>query len=260
MESNLRNSIDELHQHIIDTSETILSQLVQTSNLNASVSEELLIYVDQLKRLVPEVSKPKWIEDLLQFKGKYLSSQYHGNSASQFASMLHMVSPIIRNPILSPDEALFSFDNSFEEVRDSIGVPETFESLVQKLEEIIAADLIDSRLVQEAIERLTILFRRNKHGSLTSILMAMHYGRFALKAFSGALEANKYLKPLVQSFKEEFSVAEEKVKQSEELLKEEAIKRLTNESRLKSFLLQTKKDPSTLKGFIDLEDDNHITD
>jgi hypothetical protein len=156
----------------------------------------------------------------------------------------------IELPILAPDEVLYNFDLIFDEAREAQGIAVAFDSLIAKLEEIIAADVIDSRVVQEALERLTALLKRNKHGSLTSILVSMHYGRFAINAFGGVLAANKYLKPLVDSFKDEFTIAEEKVRKAEESLKREAILRLVNQERLTLFIEESNGDNRAIAGYL----------
>jgi len=204
-----------------------------------------------LFKLLPDISKPHWLTALLkQFRGKELSTRYNENHAAAFVAFILSNIHDMEAPILSPDEVSYDFDRAFDEVREKQDIPATFESLVAKLEEIIAADLIDSRVVQEALERLMALLTRNKHGSLTSILVSLHYGRFAIKAFAGALSANKYLKPMVDASKEEFAAAEAKVQMAEATLKEEAIRRLTHEERLIAYLAQNGADASAVAGYL----------
>ena len=240
-----------MHRHIVGRASTIIRKLIAHNDYDADAADELMLYAAQLDRLVPEVSKPSWLSEILRtFDGKRLSPRYQTNSAAEFASFIISNQRNIESPILTPDEVNFDFDLAFDQVRESVDISTTFETLVTKLEEIIAADLIDSRVVQQALERLTALFRRNKHGSLASILVSMHYGRFALKAFSGALAANKYLKPMVDAFKQEFAVAEAKIEKAEATLKEEAVRRLTNEARLIAYLNQIGEDPTSIAGYL----------
>jgi hypothetical protein len=181
-------------------------------------------------------------------------SNLRDSYASEFCTFVLANLREIEKPILTPDEVNYDFDRAFDDVREAQNVPATFDSLIEKLATIIAADLIDSRVVQEALERLMALLKRNKHGSLTSILVSMHYGRFVLKAFGGALAENKYLKPMIEAFKKEFAVAEGKVQKAEETLKEEAIRRLTNEERLKAYLKQSGAGASSVAGYLEMDE------
>ena len=251
MDSNLRKSIDELHRHIISCAHDTINRVAQFNGVEHSTSNILMLDATQLLRLLPEVSKPVWLVKLVElFQGKILASNIGGNCSGKFANFLISNMSKIECPILAPDEVLYNFDHTFDEVRETEGIPNAFDSLVARLEEIIAADLIDSRVVQEALERLMALLKRNKHGSLTSILVSMHYGRFALKAFGGVLAANKYLKPMVDSFKEEFEIAEEKVRKAEESLKREAICRLVNQERLTLFIEGSNGDTKYIAGYL----------
>ncbi|MBX3423825.1 MAG: hypothetical protein KF752_19895 [Pirellulaceae bacterium] len=255
MDANLRNSVDEVHRHIVDCANTIVNTLVQDHRLSAGTANELMLYASQLYKLLPDASRPSWLTTLLQqFQGEQLASNHNHNYSTEFASFLLSNMRHVEAPILSPDEANYDFDLVFDEVRDAQDIAATFDSLVAKLEQIIAADLIDSRVVQQALERLMALLKRNKHGSLTSILVSLHYGRFALKAFGGALAANKYLKPMVEAFKEEFAIAESKVQAAEATLKEEAIRRLTNEDRLMAYIEQSGGDTTVIAGYLGHDD------
>lgn len=256
MDDNLRNSVDEVHRHIIACAHTIVSTMIQNHYFDNRTASELLLYASQLLKLLPDASKPTWLTTLLQFEGKQLSTDMGNNQASEFTKFLLSNIRHIESPILTPDEVNYNFDLAFEDVREAQDIPATFDSLVAKLEEIIAADLIDSRVVQQALERLMALLKRNKHGSLTSILVSMHYGRFAIKAFGGALAANKYLKPMVEAFKEEFAIAESKVQTAEDTLKKEAIRRLVNQERLMAYLEQSGTDSTVITGYLGHDESN----
>jgi len=251
MDPSLLKSIDEVHQHIIECAHKILSTLIDANHLDSSLGKEMLLYAKQLLKLLPEVSCPEWLREILnKFDGKEIRQNVGGNCSAEFVSFLLLNFNAIELRILTPDQLNYDFDRVFDDVREAEGIPEVFDRLVEMLERIIAADLIDSRVVQEALERLMALFNRNKHGSLTSILVSLHYGRFALKAFGGALAANKYLKPMLDAFKEEFSIAETKIIRAEDTLKEEAIRRLTNRERLDAYLEKNDDAASSVAGYL----------
>ncbi|MDM4015983.1 hypothetical protein [Roseiconus lacunae] len=254
MDKTLKESIDKLHEHVIGLSRSIFRDLIEEGSLDPGLAHELLLSAGQLISLTPDVSRPTWLDSLVDFHGKELRSRFPGSSAADFSRFIVASISDIESPILSPEEVAFDFDRAFDDLRESEQLSESFETLVEKLEQIIALDVIDSRVVQETLERLMALIRRNKHGSLTSILVSLHYGRFALKAFDGVLSANKHLKPIVAAFKEEFGIAEAKVRAAEEKLKVEAVKLLTNEERLRQYLSQHGFDSSDVSGLLTTAD------
>ncbi len=255
MDAHLRNSVDEVHRHIIACAHKLVRTLIDHKTYDQAQARELMIYAPQLFRLLPDASKPSWLTRLLeQFQNSKLSAHWADGKAPDFTSFLLSNMRDIEAPILAPDEVNYNFDIAFDKVREAQDIPATFDSLVAKLEKIIAADLIDSRVVQQSLKRLMALLKRNKHGSLTSILVSVHYGRFALKAFGGALAANKYLKPMVDAFKEEFAIAESKVEAAEATLKKEAIRRLTNQKRLMEYIQGSGGDTTAIAGYLGHDD------
>lgn len=255
MDATLRKSVDEVHRHINACAERIVDMLVQHQHLPPTFSAEFMLYASQLYTLLPDVSKPPWLIALFnQFQNGNLSTNFPDNKVSEFASFILTNLGQIKARILSPDEVAYDFDLTFDEARESQNIAATFDILVEQLETIIAADMIDSRVVQETLERLLALLKRNKHGSLTSILVSMHYGRFFLKSFEGILTANKYLKPIVETFKVEFAIAEGKIQKAEATLKEEAIRRLTNQERLMTFIETSGGDTSVVADYLGQHD------
>jgi hypothetical protein len=250
MDTTLKKSIDEIHQHIIGCAHEIIKSLIQDGIFNARIANELLLYGSQLFKLLPEVSRPDWLSLILEFNGKELRSSHTLNLSYEFSVCILSNFRDIESPILMPDDLNYNFDLAFDDARETENIPASFDNLISRLEAIIATDLIDSRVVQQSLEKLMVMLKRNRHGSLTSILVSLHYGRFAMKAFEGVLSANKYLKPLLEAFKEEFAVAETKVQKAEATLKEKAIRGLINEDRLMAYLAQNGGDASTVAGYL----------
>lgn len=255
MDEILKSSIDEVHSHVVKCADQIVNTLVEDRRIDGAHSKEFILFCKQLLKLVPTVSQPPWLHEVIKkFDRKQIATNYNPNIAPAFAKFLLLNFNEIRKPILTPNEIDFDFDLAFEQARDKQAIPRIFESLVVKLEKIIAADVIDSRVVQQALERLKTLLKRNKRGSLTSILVSIHYGRFVMKAFTGTLSASKHLKPMVDAFKEEFEEAETKVQNAETTLKEQAVRRLVNEERLKAYLEGTSEGTNSVAGYITFED------
>ena len=158
--------------------------------------------------------------------------------------------PKIEQPIFVGEAATLDLDSLFDEQRDRFQVPGLFDALISRLEEIIAADVIEHRTVQEAIQRLKAVLARNRRGSLASILLTMNYGRFVMNAFGGVLSANKYTKPIVESFTQEFQAANAAVDQATEATKREAIRRLTNPKRLEMFIEEQPEARAAIAGYL----------
>ncbi len=78
----------------------------------------------------------------------------------------------------------------------------------------------------------------------------MNFGKFFIKSFGGILRANKYAKPIVDSFEEEFTKASEIVRQAEEATKREMVARLTNPERLELFLESNPDLQATISGYL----------
>jgi hypothetical protein len=83
----------------------------------------------------------------------------------------------------------------------------------------------------------------------------MNFGRFFLNSFGGLLRANKYAKPIVESFEKEFTEASAIVRQAEEATKKEMIARLTNPARMQLFLESNPELQSTISGYLPSPDD-----
>ena len=88
MDDTLKASIDEVHSHIAKLARGIINLLIAENRIEGSQSKELLLYANQLLKLLPENSEPKWLNLLLGFEGERLSSRQNPNSAPQFAAFL----------------------------------------------------------------------------------------------------------------------------------------------------------------------------
>ncbi|HMO15295.1 MAG TPA: hypothetical protein PKD64_10385 [Pirellulaceae bacterium] len=148
------------------------------------------------------------------------------------------------------EAASLNVEELFREQAERVNLTAVFEQLVSRLSELIALDVIDNRLVHEALTRLHALFRRNKRGSFAAVLLTMNFGRFFLNSFGGMLRANKYAKPVVESFEKEFAEASEIVRQAEEATKKEMVARLTNPARMQLFLEANPDLQSTISGYL----------
>ncbi len=249
----LPQAIERQHKATIEKVHEYLDRMVQGNGLHQSLmAEDIVGYSLQLFRLLPKESVPNWLEHLVtNFSNANLDQSYSTNNATEFAQFILVNYARIIEPILLGDDLLYDFDAAYATIRDEENIPETFDKLVELLEQIIALDLVESRTVQDALDRLRSLLRRNRRGSLASILVTFHYGNFFLKGFEGALSTVPQLKPIVEAFKKEFKIAEDKVKHTQQILKRTAASRLTNEERLTVYLAQTGVERNSIAGYLE---------
>jgi hypothetical protein len=148
------------------------------------------------------------------------------------------------------EAATLDLEQLFSEQSERFNLNQVFENLVSRLSELIAADVVDNRIVHESLKRLNALFRRTKNGSLSAVLLTMNYGRFFLNSFGGILKANRYAKPIIENFEDEFSKASEIVQEAEEETKKEMVLRLINRERMELFIEANPDLKDTVAGFL----------
>ncbi len=158
--------------------------------------------------------------------------------------------PEIVQQIMVGDAATLNLEQLFAEQSERFHLNQVFDNLVSRLSELIAADVIDNRVVHDSLIRLNVLFKRTKDGSLSTVLLTMNFGRFFLRSFGGVLKANKYVKPIIENFEAEFSEANDIVQKAEEETKKEMVSRLINEQRMQLFIESNPELRETVAGFL----------
>ncbi len=204
-------------------------------------------YANQLKRLVPDYAIPTWLKDACKVFGVEfdLNKKY-----SELAIFVTARAPEIKVPILVGEAATLNLEKIFIDQSERFNLDQVFESLVSRLAELIAADVIENRLIDDSLKRLNALFRRTKHGSLATVLLTMNFGRFFLNSFGDVLKANKYAKPIIENFENEFAHASEVVQKAEEETKKEMISMLINSARMDLFLESNSELRETVSTFL----------
>jgi hypothetical protein len=245
--AELQTAIDNVHGAIIKCTDQVVGSLSRQANYTFA-AQRWVEYAHQLIRLVPDYAVPRWLTLACSEFGEPFS--WEPSALQSFAIFTTTKAPEIKQPILIGEGASLNVEELFQEQADKVQLSDVFERLVSTLSELIALDVIDNRLVHESLTRLNALFRRNKHGSFAAVLLTMNFGRFFLNSFGGILRANKYAKPIVDSFEKEFSEASVSVQQAEEATKKEMIARLTNPARMKLFLESNPQLQATISGYL----------
>lgn len=231
---DLQAAINEVHAAAANEAEVIVSGLVDGGVPRENMRRFIEIIV-QLRRLIPDEAVPMW---LIECSDRF-GPQFEDRKSDEAKSLSKFISrrmPEIMQPIFVGEAASLTLDAMFEAERDRFEVTQHFDKLVSELEKLIAEDMILDRTVQDAIQQLKAVLARNRHGSMASILLTMNYGQFVLNAFEGILSANKYTKPIIESFRAEFEKTKSAVGHATEATNQAVIRRLVNERRLELFL------------------------
>jgi hypothetical protein len=252
-EEDLQSAIDNIHQSLIGLTRSIVSSLAIQSDFRSDAFR-WVEYANQLRRLVPDYSVPRWLSDACSEFGSHFTN--NTNSASSLTNFVTRRAPQIAEPILVGDAATLNLEQLFTEQSERFHLDQVFENLVSRLSELIAADVIENRVIHESLKRLNALFIRTKKGSLSTVILTMNFGRFFLRSFGGVLKANKYAKPIIETFEEEFSEASEVVQKAEEETKKVMIQRLISSQRLELFLESNPELEDTVAGFLPAPNNN----
>lgn len=246
--NDLQNAVDNIHNALIECNKTIIATLANQNHFEYKTGEQWVEYANQLQRLVPEYAAPEWLIQACSVLG--LKFENSARYRSMLATFSTTNAPTIYQPILVGEAASLNVEDLFRCQAQRFDLNSVFEGLVSRLAELIAADVIDNRIVHESLTRLHALFRRNKKGSFAAVLLTMNYGRFFLNSFGGLLRTNKYAKPILENFEKEFAEASEIVQEAEEATKKEMISKLTNRARMELFLESNPELQSTISGYL----------
>jgi hypothetical protein len=244
---DLQSAVDNIHRSLIEQSQAIVSALANQAEFRG-FAFRWVEYANQLKRLAPDYALPGWLSDACSEFGAEFTN--NARYASMLADFVTSRAPQISQPIMVGDAATLNLEQLFAEQSERFHLNQVFESLVSRLSELIAADVIDNRVIHDSLQRLNALFKRTKNGTLSTVLLTMNFGRFFLRSFGGVLKANKYAKPIIESFESEFSEASAIVQRAEEETKKDMILRLINSQRMDLFIEANPALRETVAGFL----------
>lgn len=244
---DLQNAITQLQDALVCKTDLIIQLLASQTGIHGEMIS-WIGHANQLKLLVPQYAIPHWLSEGCE----KFNMNSTGNLAvrNNFAVFVTYRAPEIRQPILIGDVAALNIEQLFVDQSTKYNLNDVFENLVGRLSDLIAADVIDNRLVNDSLSRLNALFRRSKNGSLSTVLLTMNFGRFFLRSFGGVLKANKYAKPIIESFEAEFAEASSIVQKAEEETKKEMVSRLINSQRMDLFIESNPGLRETIAGFL----------
>ncbi len=249
---DLQVAVDNIHNALIQCTTEIVESLAKYS-YSYSAAAQWIEYANQLRLLVPDYATPAWLDQACSDFGlRYASEQGHYQMVATFTTKR---APEINHPILVGEAASLNVEDLFTTQSKRFDLNAVFEHLVSRLAELIAADVIDNRIVHESLTRLHALFRRSRNSSFATVLLSMNFGCFFLNSFGGFLRANRYAKPIVESFEKEFAEASKVVQKAEDAMKKEMIARLTNSARMQLFLEAHPDLKSTVSGFLPPSED-----
>ena len=244
---DLQTAVDNVHLSLIDQTETIIDALSTRDDITRPGSR-WVEYANQLLRLVPDYAMPNWLPAACSEFGTDLV--HNTRTLNSLARFVTREAPSIAKKIIVGDAAMLDLEQLFAEQSQRFDLNQVFENLVARLSELIAADVVDYRIVNDSLNRLNALFKRTRNGTLSTVLLTMNFGRFFLRSFGGVLKANKYTKPIIESFEKEFDEASKIVQQAEEETKKEMVQRLIQRQRMELFLEANPDLKDTVAGFL----------
>jgi hypothetical protein len=252
-EEHLQNTIEKVQTALVSSSESIISSLAVGQAVDETTEYLWIEKARQLRQLVPPTVSPLWLKKSQIFIGAT-------NQKKELISFIVTRISEIKRPILLDDDVALDVEQMFTDFAATRGLDALFDRLISLLAEIIIADVLNDKTVDEALRRLQSLLRRAKRGSLATVLMTMNFGRFVTSCFSDMLKENKYTKHLAENFEEEFRRASEVVKLAEEDTKRQCVARLTNSKRLSQLAIAKPAIASKIAGFLPLQPESQEGD
>ena len=246
-QEDLQSAVDNIHQSLIQRTDIIIKFLANRNPVGDQ-AYSWVEYANQLQRLVPDHAVPLWLSDACSLFGESFNNDI--KNLNSMAIFVTVRAPEIKQAIMVGDAAMLNLEHLFKEQSERFHLDEIFENLVFRLSELIEADVIDNRVVHDSLKRLNVLFKRTKNGSLSTVLLTMNFGRFFLRSFGGVLKANKYAKPIIENFEEEFSEASNILQKAEEETKKEMVSRLISNQRMELFIESNPELKETVAGFL----------
>ncbi|TWU43316.1 hypothetical protein Q31b_23540 [Novipirellula aureliae] len=225
-------AVEQTHGNLVAAADRFVGSLGH-GGTNPQAIGQVVFYAHELSRLLPPEFHPPWLTELdVGFATAELDPHAGDPEFEKLTAFVVKNLPQISAPLLFGEQAEFDFDSRFDSIRDEAGVADAFDNLVSKIEAIIALDVIDSRVVQEALERLKAMLKRSRHGSFTAVVMSIHYGKFIASAFRKTLAKLPLVGPAFAAFDEAVLDAANRVQDAEAKMKSETVQRLINRQRL----------------------------
>lgn len=211
-----------------------------TIDENHKFAIDFLAACENLNIVLAPQDKPAWMSGALSQANNF-SKNKSGGPQMEFFKWLHENGPIISQQITPQRDGEINFDKMYGDIRDVQGIPTLFDRMVDLLGKIIALDVIESRTVSSALEKLRVTLKSNRKGSQGAIFASMNYTKLVwliLKGYGSTL-----IGPVFDALEETYKEAEEKVELVNQefraqslvpLIDEKGMRRLCNDGWLKS--------------------------
>ncbi|MCH7764759.1 MAG: hypothetical protein IIB95_13660, partial [Candidatus Marinimicrobia bacterium] len=160
---DLQNAVDNIHNALMECTKNVIVEISNQNSFSYETGGQWVEYANQLQRLVPEYAAPGWLSQACNKFG--LKFNNNSKYRAMLAGFATTKAPEIYQPILVGEAASLNVEELFRTQSQRFELNAVFESLVSRLAELIAADVIDNRIVHESLTRLHALFRRNRNGS-----------------------------------------------------------------------------------------------
>lgn len=229
-----RRTLDERHSVVKGLAlQLVTSGPALTLEQNGERANEFCEACNHMDAILSNSDKPAWLAQAIQ-KSRQFATHRRNDLAGQFFVWLNQHFAQMQKPVVILETEAVDFDKDYSDVRDSFGIPELFDKLVDALGRIIALDVIDSSAVKDALQKLKAVLASNRKGSQGAIFATMNYVELVQRIISGY--ANKIGGPAFEAFDETYTEAKQKVEEVNLEYRRKSLDRLVDEKALKRFI------------------------
>lgn len=166
-----------------------------------SAASKLADSGDKLTALLSPIDTPKWLSEVTQNARSCATNDgVHSMSYTLLKSLLAHNDSVRSSKLW--DTATFelvSFDNLYAKVIDENDIRSHFDQLINELQQIIDADVLDSRVITSELEKLIALLQANRDGTSTSVNGAIALAIFSKHAVLEYLTSSSIVGPLAKA-------------------------------------------------------------
>ena len=181
-----------------------------------AVARELATSLDDLKRILSLNDRPAWIAQLETLLRSMINNPRNPGVVTEAVKTLLNLHPrIVGESWKFRDEAAeraIDYDSVYKKYYDQSRLPELFEDLVRRLQEIVDSGQIDSLRALRGLEKLIATIKRNLKGSFFSVIQTRSFAKsFVRNAFWKVLSDLPMFGSLIEAFEKTLEAMDSEV-------------------------------------------------
>jgi hypothetical protein len=173
----------DLVREMIEGVLSVLPDSAQAMKVQAAQAAES--GVDGLLKGLSKEDRPRWANQLHQALRQYLQVPDRQGAGYKLLKSIIAVYPVMREHSwsFSSDEPAIDFEGIYQRFINESRVPELFDTLVEKLTDLVESGNIDSVRVIRALEQVIATLRRSSRGSYFATRGAWEFASAAFRNF-----------------------------------------------------------------------------